>query len=127
MQRDVAYKKLNQQVSISIEHGKNRQNKRSGQPDCLSNKRQKFDVILMICACCFGLRPLLEVISYRLLSFWGHTGCPLSGVERCPFLGCSKCTISIGRAMGGMEFVCCTEVVSLSESPLLEVSLYIIL
>ena len=35
----------------------------------LSNKRQKFDGILMIYACGFGLRPLLEVILYRLLSF----------------------------------------------------------
>ena len=33
-------------------------------------------------------------------------------------------TITIGRAIGGMEFVHCTEVVRLSESPLLEVSLY---
>ena len=33
-------------------------------------------------------------------------------------------TISIGRAIGGMEFVHCMEVVRLSESPLLEVSLY---
>ena len=31
----------------------------------------------------------------------------------------------IGRAIGGMEFVHCTEVVRLSESPLLDVSLYI--
>ena len=30
----------------------------------------------------------------------------------------------MGRAIGGMEFVRCTEVVRLSESPLLEVSLY---
>ena len=75
----------------------------------------------MIYACGFGLRPLLEVILYRLLSFGGDAG---SGVERCPLLGGSKCTISIGRAIGGMEFVCCTEVVRLLESPLLEVSLY---
>ena len=54
---------------------------------------------------------------------WGHAGCPLSGVERYPLLGGSKYTISIGRTIGGMEFVCCTEVVCLSESPLLEVSL----
>ena len=32
--------------------------------DYLSNKRQKFDGILMIYACGFGLRPLLEVILY---------------------------------------------------------------
>ena len=77
----------------------------------------------MIYACGFGLRPLLEVILYRLLPFGTHAGCPLSRVERCPLLGGSKCTISIGRAIGGMKFVRCTEVVCLSESPLLEVSL----
>ena len=35
------------------------------------------------------------------------------------------CTISVGRAIGGMDFVCCTEVVRPLESPLLEVSLYL--
>ena len=60
----------------------------------------------------------------QIAVLWGHAGCPLSGAERCPLLGGSKCTISIGRAIGGMEFVRCTEVVRLSESPLLEVSLY---
>ena len=55
---------------------------------------------------------------------WGHAGCLLSGVERCLLLGGSKCTIFVGGPTGGMEFVCCTEVVCLSESPLLEVSLY---
>ena len=39
--------------------------------DYLSNKRQKFDGIFMIYAGGFGLRPLLEVILYRLLSFGG--------------------------------------------------------
>ena len=78
----------------------------------------------MIYACGLGLRPLLEVILHRLLSFGGTLADgPLSGVERCPLLGGSKCTISIGRAIGGMEFVRCTEVIRLSESPLLEVSL----
>ena len=57
---------------------------------------------------------------------WGHAGCLLSGVERCPLLGVSKCTISIGRAIGNMEFVRYAEVVCLSESPLLEVSLYVV-
>ena len=38
--------------------------------------------------------------------------------------GIAQCTISIGRAIGGMDFVRCIEVVRLSESPLLEVSLY---
>ena len=74
----------------------------------------------MICACGFGLRFWRLAILYRLL---GYAGCLLSGVERCPLLGGSKCTISIGRAIGGMEFVRCTVVVRLSESPLLEVSL----
>ena len=77
----------------------------------------------MICACGFGLRPLLEVILYRLLSFRGNAGCPLSGVERYLLLGGSRCTASIGRTIGGMEFVRCTEVVRLSESPLIDVSL----
>ena len=44
-----------------------------------------------------------------------------SGVGRWPLLGGSKCTISMGRAIGGMEFVRCTEVVRSSECPLLEV------
>ena len=57
---------------------------------------------------------------------WGHAGCLLSGVQRCPLLGGSKCTISIGRAIGNMEFVRYAEVVCLSESPLLEVSLYVV-
>ena len=46
----------------------------------------------------------------------GHASCPLSRVERCLLLGISKCTISIGRAIGGKEFVRCTEVVCLLES-----------
>ena len=48
-------------------------NKTKEWTDYLSNKRQKFDGILMIkfYACGCGLRPLLEVILYRLLSFGG--------------------------------------------------------
>ena len=60
----------------------------------------------------------------QIAVLWGRAGCPLSGVERYPLLGGSKCTISMGRAIGGMKFVRRTEVVRLSESPLLEVSLY---
>ena len=84
------------------------------------------DAILMICARGFGLCPLLEVsyFSIQIAVLWRRAGCPLSGVERCPLLGGSKCTISMGGAIGGMEFVRYTEVVRLSESPLLEVSLY---
>ena len=73
------------------------------------------------------LAVLVSVCFWRLFLqtavLRGHAGCLLSGVERCLLLGGSKCTISIGRAIGGMKFVCCTEVVRLSESPLLEVSL----
>ena len=100
-------------------------NKTKEWADYLSNKRQKFDVILMICACGFGLCLLLEVILYRLLSFGGTLAVRRpEGVERCLVFGGSKCTISTGRAIGGMEFVRCTEVICLLESPLLEVSLY---
>ena len=99
--------------------GKNQQ-QRSGQT---SNKRQKFDGILKIYACGFGLSPLFGGYFVQIAVLWGHAGCPLSGVERCLLLRGSKCTISIGRAIGVMEFVRCTEVVCLSESPLLEVSL----
>ena len=59
----------------------------------------------------------------QIAVLWGHAGCPLSRVERCALLGDSKCTISIGRAIRGMEVVRGNEVVRLSESPLLEVSL----
>ena len=34
-----------------------------------------------------------------------------------------KCTVSIGKSIGGMSFVCCIEVVRFSEGPLLEVLL----
>ena len=53
----------------------------------------------------------------------GQGQCPLFGVERCPFLRGSKCTIYMGRSIGGTGFVRCTEVVRFSEGPLLEVSL----
>ena len=42
-----------------------------------------------------------------------------------PLLGGSKCTSSMGKSIGGVRFVRCTEVVRFSESPLLEVLLYI--
>ena len=73
MQRGVAYKKRNQPVSIKHAlHGqKSKIDKTKEWTDYLSNKRQEFDGILMIYACDFGLRPLLEVILYRLLSFVG--------------------------------------------------------
>ena len=60
----------------------------------------------------------------QIAVLYGYAGCVLSRVERCPLLEGSKCIISIGRVIGGMEFVCYTEVVRFSESPLLEVSLY---
>ena len=38
-------------------------------------------------------------------------------------LGGLQCTSSIGKSIGGVRFVRCTEVVRFSESPLLEVLL----
>ena len=67
---------------------------------------------------------LAVLVSVRFWRLFCTDCCPLGGqVERCLLLGGSKCTISIGRTIGGMEFVRCKEVVRLSESPLLEVSL----
>ena len=43
-----------------------------------------------------------------------------------PLLGGSECTSSMGKSIGGVRFVRCTEVVRFSESPLLEVLLYTI-
>ena len=86
--------------------------------DYLSNKCHKFDGILMIYACSFG------VLEDKLLSFGAMLAvcCPeWRGVRYSEVL--NVLAISIGRAIGGMEFVHCTEVVRLSESPLLEVSL----
>ena len=74
---------------------------------------------------CSRFWPLSAFRGYfvQIAVLWGRAGCPLSGIERCPLLGDSECTISMGRAIGDTEFVRCTEVVRLSESPLLEVSL----
>ena len=62
MQRGVAYKKLNQQVSIKHALQWTKIDKTNEWTDYLSNKRQKFDGVLMIYAYGFGLHPLLEVI-----------------------------------------------------------------
>ena len=80
----MAYKKLNQQVSIKHPRGQTRSawakiDKIKEWTDYLSNKRQEFDGILMIYACGFGLRPLLEVTDFvQIAVLWGHAGCPLS-------------------------------------------------
>ena len=70
---------------------------------------------------------LAVLISVRFWRLFSTDCCPLGACwlsvvqsRRCPLLGGSKCTISIGRVIEGMEFV-----VHLSESPLLEVSLYV--
>ena len=76
--------------------------------------------VLVIYVCGFGLRPLLEVILYRLLSFGGM----LLSVVRSREVSAIRRFYLMGRAIKGMEFVRCTEVVRLSESPLSEVSLY---
>ena len=64
----------------------------------------------MTCAHGFGLYLLLEVISYRFYPLGARW---LSGG--------SKCTVSTGSSVGGMEFV------HFSESLLLEVSMYMYL
>ena len=92
-------------------HGQKSTKQRSGQCSYLSNKRQKFDGILTIYACSFGLRPLWRLFCTDCCPLGARWLSRLSRVERCPLLG-------------GMEFVHCTEVVRLSESPLLEVSMY---
>ena len=71
MQRGVAYKKAE---SASLDQTRSawaKIDKTKEWTDYLSNKCHKFDGILMIYACGFGLRLLLEVILYRPLSFGG--------------------------------------------------------
>ena len=60
---------------------------------------------------CSQFWPLFAFGGYfvQIAVRWGWAGCLLSGVERCPLLGGSKCTISMGRVIRGMEFVRCTE------------------
>ena len=87
--------------------------------DYLSNKCQdSYDLYLQ-----FWSPSTFEGYFVQIAVLWGYAGRPLSRVERCPLLSGSNCTISMGRAIGGMEFVRYTEVVGLSERPLLEVSL----
>ena len=97
-------------------------NKRSGQTIRVTMSK----ILCYSYDLCSRFWPLSAFGGYfvQIAVLWGRAGCPLSGVKRCPLLGGSKCIISMGRAIKGMEFVCCTEVVHLSESPLLEVSLY---
>ena len=80
---------------------------------------------IWIYACGFGFCPLLEVILYRLLSFGGTLAvrCPeYRGVRYSEVL--KLMYYFYRKSNRGMEFVRCTEVVRLLESPLLEVSLY---
>ena len=61
------YKTLNQQISGDQKCSEwAKIDKTKEWTDYLSNKCQKFDLILMICASGFGLCPLSEVILYRL-------------------------------------------------------------
>ena len=118
----MAYKKLNQQVSgDQTRSAWAKIDKTKEWADYLSNKRQKFAYDLCLR---FWSPSTFGGYFVQIAVLWGHAGCLLCGVEKCPLLGGSRCTISIGRAIGGMEFVRCTEVVRLSESPLLDVSLY---
>ena len=62
----------------------------------------------------YWLKPVRAAIGVR---------CPeLGGVRFRKF----KCTVSIGKSIGGMSSVRCIEVVRFSEGPLLEVLLYCI-
>ena len=56
----------------------------------LSNKHQKFK---HICPCGLGPCPFSDAP-------WGYSGCPLSGIEKCPVLRGSDCFRSTGRAIG---------------------------
>ena len=48
---------------------------------------------------------------------------PVVRSSEVPLLRGSKCTSSMGKSIGGVRFVRCTEGVRFSESPLLEVLL----
>ena len=57
--------------------------------DYLSNKRQKFDGTFCLQ---FWSPSAFGDYFVQIAVIWGHTGCLLSEVERCPLLGDSKCT-----------------------------------
>ena len=57
---------------------------------------------------------------------WGHEFCPLFGGQRCPFVGGRECMECMLLSAGSTEFVHWWEVIHSSESPLLEVPLYVI-
>ena len=59
----------------------------------------------------FRCPPTLGGNLVQTTVLWGHAGCPLSKVERCPLLAGSKYTIPTGIAIGGTFFVRCTKVV----------------
>ena len=91
------------------------------QNDCVGNELIKYMYVqwnlwrvtikLKLWPCSYGLCLRFWYLSslggyfVQIAVLWGHAGCPLSRVERCPLLGGSKCTISIGRAIGDMEFM----------------------
>ena len=101
MQRGVAYKKLNQQVSLKHALHGQKSTKNEGVDRLSEQQCQKFDVL------CSRFWPLSAFGGHfvQIAVLWGRAGCPLSGVERCPLLGGSEYTISMGRAIGGTEFV----------------------
>ena len=55
---------------------------------------------------------------------WECSSCPLSGIEKRPFLGGCLSTITIVISFRNKECVRCREVVRFSEGPLSEVRLY---
>ena len=57
-------------------------------------------------------------------SHWERQFCPLSGIQKRPFLGGWFCTKAVVISIRATDFVRCREVVLLSEGPLWEVRLY---
>ena len=62
--------------------------------------------------------------SFALKSHWEHQFCPLSGIEKCPFVRGWFCTKAVVISIRATDFVRCRKVVLLSEGPLWEVRLY---
>ena len=67
--------------------------------------------------------PLSEVILYGQRSFWGKRLVRCPEVRGCPYLGGCKYTTHMEVAVCATACVRCTEVVRISECPLIEVLL----
>ena len=75
MQRGVAYKKLNQQVSIKHAlHGQKSTKQRSGQTIYLSNKHQKIDIPSYDLCLRFWSPSAFGGYFVQIAVLWGHAG-----------------------------------------------------